>query len=139
MQFYQQRYPRVVKLRSQEKGLVVVEDSHSGERFAFDHPHFSTIYEKISLRHALHALERGGRSVTLEDVHSSLCRRQGTTTKDRAVLVVALFLSVLLLFAGVRDSRLLRVVFILIRLAAAHGTSLERIILNQQLVGGQDV
>jgi len=139
MQFYQQRYPRVVKLKGQEKGLVVVEDVHSGESFGFDHPHFSTIYEKMSLRHALRVMEQGGRSVTLEDIHSSLCKRQGTTTMDRAVLVVALLLSVLLLFAGVRDSRLLRVVFVLVRLSAAHGTSLERIILNQQLVGDRNV
>lgn len=138
MQFYQQRYPRVVKLKKQELGRVVVEDIHSGASYGFDHPHFSTIYEQMSLRRALDALSLGGEARTLEDIHRSLCRNQGTTMWDRVVLVVALLFSTFALFAGVRDSRLLRVLFVLVRLSAAHGTTLDRIVINQYFTGGDD-
>jgi hypothetical protein len=133
MQFYQQRYPRVVKLKKQESGLVVVEDIHSGAPFAFDHPHFSTIYEQMSLRLALEALSHSGENTSLGEIHRSLCSRQGTTMLDRMVLVVALSFSVLALLAGITDSRVLRILFILVRLSAAHGTTLERILIHQQL------
>lgn len=138
MQFYQQRYPRVVKIQKQDRGLVVAEDIHSGDAFGFDHSMFSTMYEKLSLAKTLEQMRLGEHSTSLEEIHDSLCKKQGTTMLDRAVLVVVLLLSVLVLFAGVRDSRLLRVLFILVRLSAAHGTSLSRVIIDQQIVGGTD-
>lgn len=137
MQYYRQRYPKVVKLKRQELGLVVVEDIHSGDTVGIEHSLFHTFYEQMNLKHALEALDRDGSGATLQEIHSSLCKNQGTTVLDRLVLVVALFLSALTLFAGVKDSRLLRILFGLVRLAAAHGTTLERIV-HQQVVGGDD-